>query len=294
MQLGTLAWDPVDGWSADVPELDSPSTLVLLFGDSVVDADRRAVDEVVAGLSQAVPPGVTITGGLAGDGDRFGSTWVLDGAVPSAHRVLAVGLSGEALGIGTGSMGGWGIFGPERTVTRSSGNVLAELDGKPAVELYTRYLGELADQLPASALLFPLAIRQPGSDHQVVRTVLAVDEVEHTMTFAGDMPEGWTAQLMRSSTDRLVDGASVAAAMSVDGAGEDGPALSMAVSCVGRRLVLGERTEEEIEAAVDALAEGGDLIGFTSYGEIAPGRSGRAELHNQTMTVTALRESVAP
>jgi hypothetical protein len=191
-------------------------------------------------------------------------------------------------------MGGWGIFGPERTVTSSSGNVLAELDGKPALELYTRYLGELADQLPASALLFPLAIRQPGSDHQVVRTVLAVDEVEHTMTFAGDVPEGWTAQLMRSSTDRLVDGAAVAAAMSADGVGMGGPTLSIAVSCVGRRLVLGERTEEEIEAAVDALAEGGDLIGFYSYGEIAPGPSGRAELHNQTMTVTTLGESVTP
>jgi hypothetical protein len=124
----------------------------------------------------------------------------------------------------------------------------------------------------------------------LVRTVLAVDEADQSMTFAGDIPEGWRAQLMRSNADRLVDGAAAAASMCGAGLSGDGPMLSIAISCVGRRLVLGERTEEEIEATLDALPDGSELVGFYSYGEIAPAVGGAADLHNQTMTLTTIGE----
>jgi hypothetical protein len=173
-------------------------------------------------------------------------------------------------------------------VTRSEGNVLYELDGRPALEIYNRYLGELAAGLPASALLFPLAVRSMTSVEQVVRTVLAVDEANQSMTFAGDVPTGWRAQLMRSSPHRLVDGASCAAETArVDHAG---PTLAVAISCVGRRLVLGARTEEELEATLDSLPQQSSLVGFYSYGEIAPSEGGFCELHNQTMTLTTFAE----
>jgi hypothetical protein len=110
------------------------------------------------------------------------------------------------------------------------------------------------------------------------------------MTFAGDVPQGWCAQLMRANKDRLVDGAMQAAAMSERPAGP-GPRLSIAISCVGRRLVLGERTEEEIEATLEALAPGSELVGFYSYGEIAPHAEGPSDLHNQTMTITTVVEA---
>jgi hypothetical protein len=69
-----------------------------------------------------------------------------------------------------------------------------------------------------------------------------------------------------------------------------GPQLAVAISCVGRRLVLGERTEEEIEATLEALAPGAELVGFYSYGEIGPHAEGFCDLHNQTMTVTTIGE----
>ena len=246
--------------------------------------------DMTDGLAAEVGDGVAITGGLAGDGDRFGSTWVLVDGEPREGWIAAVGLSGPHLQVGHGSRGGWDIFGPERLVTRAEGNVLFELDGAPALALYKTYLGDRAEGLPATALLFPLAVRAPGATEEgVVRTILAIDEEAQTMTFAGDVPEGSFAQLMRANLDRLIDGAHEAALATVAGAASTAPTLAIAVSCVGRRLVLGARTEEELEVVQAALGPQTSLTGFYSYGEISPA-TGPCALHNQTMTLTTLGE----
>ena len=246
--------------------------------------------ELVRGLNARLPAEVVVTGGLAGDGDRFGRTWVMANGRVETNGVVAVGLYGEAVRVGHGSKGGWDTFGPERIVTKSEGNVLYALDDKPALALYKEYLGERASGLPGSALLFPLALRASMDDkNSVVRTVLAVDEAKQSMTFAGDIPTGHYAKLMRANFDRLILGAQ--AAGSAARLMEHAPAtLSIAISCVGRRLVLGERTEEETEATVETLPEGTQQIGFYSYGEISPHTTGRCDLHNQTMTLTVLSE----
>jgi len=248
---------------------------------------------LVRGLNSRLPDEVVVTGGLAGDGPRFGETFVIaDGAIET-NGVVAVGLYGERVQVDHGSKGGWDTFGPERIVTRSEGNVLYEVDGKPALALYKEYLGERAAGLPGSALLFPLALRASMDEaNSVVRTVLAVDEAKQSMTFAGDIPVGYYAKLMRANFDRLILGAQAAARATLTG-DRRGPALCIAISCVGRRLVLGERTEEETEAALDVLPEGTQQIGFYSYGEISPHATGRCDLHNQTMTLTVLSEAAA-
>jgi hypothetical protein len=247
--------------------------------------------ELVRGLNSVLPPEVVVTGGLAADGDRFGATWVLGDEGPAGGIVRGVGLYGDDLRLGHGSRGGWDIFGPERTVTRSRGNVLYELDGRPALELYKSYLGELSRGLPATGLLFPLALRTGRDEPSLVRTILAVDEEESSLTFAGDMPEGARAQLMRANFDRLVEGAADAALMTRAEGDAETPTLALGISCVGRRLVLGERTQEEIEAVVDCLPGGAAQIGFYSYGEISPHATGTCELHNQTMTLTTIGET---
>jgi hypothetical protein len=173
------------------------------------------------------------------------------------------------------------------------GNVLYELDGKPALDLYKTYLGERAQGLPGTALLFPLSVRrdEPGAD-TLVRTILAIDEAKQSLTFAGDIPEGGVARLMRANTDKLVDSAGLAARTAAAGAAGVGDALIVSVSCVGRRLVLGERTDEEVETVQDSAPARSAHVGFYSYGEISPALPGRAsDLHNQTMTVTVFSEA---
>jgi hypothetical protein len=269
----------------DLAEPDLRGELVLSDGLNVNGS------ELVRGLNSVLPRGVTVTGGLAGDGNRFKRTWVLHQGVPKSGLVSAVGFYGDRVRIGHGSRGGWDIFGPERIVTRSRGNVLYELDGKPALQLYKQYLGERASELPASALLFPLSLRTTPSDSKsLVRTILAVDEESQSMTFAGDIQQGALAQLMKANFERLIQGASDAALMTRQSGASSGPTLAVAISCVGRRLVLGERTEEEVEAVLDILPVGARQVGFYSFGEISPYASGTCDLHNQTMTLTTIAE----
>lgn len=247
--------------------------------------------ELVKGINSMLPPHVVVTGGLAGDADRFRRTWVLRDRKPESGVITAVGFYGDRLRVCHGSRGGWDSFGPERRVTRSQGNVLFELDGKAALELYKEYLGERASGLPATGLLFPLSIRRhAGDQRQLVRTILAVDEANQSMTFAGDIPKGWLAQLMKANFDRLVHGASDAADLARGDRASNGPVLAVAISCVGRRLVLGERIEEETEATLENLPAGAEQVGFYSYGEISPHTTGNCDLHNQTMTVTTFAE----
>jgi len=273
-------------------QLNDPSLQgVLVFSDGL----NVNGSELVAGINSVLSNRVVVTGGLAGDGSRFQRTWVVHNGAPHSNLVVAAGLYGDRVVVGHGSKGGWDNFGPDRLVTRSQGNILFELDGRPALQLYKEYLGELADGLPATGLLFPLALRADASDEKsLVRTILAVDEKEQSLTFAGDVPQGSLARLMRANFDRLIDGASEAAALASESdAANDDQALALAISCVGRRLVLGQRVEEEIEATLDVLPEGTRQIGFYSYGEISPFANGRCDLHNQTMTVTTIREREA-
>lgn len=248
--------------------------------------------ELVAGLSAGLPEHVTTSGGLSGDGDRFEETLVLLNE-PRARPglVAAVGLYGDSLRVGCASLGGWDPFGPERVVTRSEGNVLHELDGRSALGLYRDYLGEHAADLPASGLLFPLTVRTPDNDEPVVRTVLAIDDERQTMTFAGDLPEGAYARLMKANFDRLIDGAADAARTTHATLREREPDLAILISCVGRKMVLKQRVEEELEAVRSVVGPRTTLAGFYSYGEISPFTpNARCELHNQTMTITAISE----
>lgn len=243
------------------------------------------------GIRSQFDKGIVITGGLAGDGKDFKKTAVLKNCLPASQCVCAIGFYGNDLSINYGSQGGWDIFGPERVITRAKGNVLYEIDGQPALALYKKYLGDKAKALPASGLLFPLAISEkPLSKDQVVRTILGINEADQSMTFAGDIPEGWYGQLMRANNDRLVEGAMKAGQLAKDAQDNPTNTLAIAISCVGRRLVLGERSDEEIEATHEILGHNMPLIGFYSYGEISPSSLGSCDLHNQTMTLTTLSE----
>lgn len=253
--------------------------------------------ELVTGLFSVLGESTPLSGGMAGDGARFEKTVVGVDGTPEPALVAAIGFYGSSVRVSHAAAGGWDAFGPRRRITYSEGNVLYTLDSSPALDLYERYLGDEAAGLPGTALLYPLSIHNPvRPDESIVRTVLAVDRRAKTMTFAGDLPQGWVAQLMRGRHDRLVGGAGSAAgsALSTLTGPFEGDKLALMVSCVGRRLLMGQRTVEEIQAVAQALDDTTVQAGFYSYGEIAPSASlMRCELHNQTMTVTIIAECCA-
>jgi hypothetical protein len=251
--------------------------------------------QLTHGINSILDDSVVVSGGLAGDGARFEDTWILSNQEPTSCVVSGVGFYGSHIQVGHGFEGGWDKFGIQRKVTKSKGNILYELDNKPALDIYKTYLGAKADQLPASGLLFPLELQENEDDNtKTVRTILAVDEEEQSITFAGDIPEGSVVSLMKANHDRLIEGA-YDASKKVDLEGYNGEdILSIAISCIGRKLVLKQRIEDELEVTLENFPPKTKQIGFYSYGEISPVHSGHCDLHNQTMTLTVIWEKDAP
>jgi hypothetical protein len=265
---------------ADLAAPDLRHVFVLSDGLQVNGSD------LAQGLNQA---GIPVTGGLAGDGARFTKTWVMVDAPAKSGRIAALGFYGDVT-VKSGCFAGWDEFGAERVVTRSAGNVVYEIDGEPALQLYKKYLGEQANELPASGLRFPLSIQASKNDKALIRTLLAVDEAANSLTFAGDVPQGYLCKLMRTNLDSLIDNAGLAAeAAQPNSKGATG--LSLVVSCVGRRLVMGQLTEEELDIVQEKLGDATAITGFYSYGELAPFSDVLlCQLHNQTMTLTTVYE----
>lgn len=248
--------------------------------------------ELTKGINNQLNDRISVTGGLAGDQALFSETVIVHNRTGEKNLIVAIGFYGKQLQVGYGSMGGWDSFGVDREVTRSTANILYELDGQSALELYKRYLGAHAANLPASALLFPLSLRLKSAETALVRTVLSVNEEDGSMVFAGDIPQGEYVRLMKANFDRLIDGANGAAEMSKISLQNSEADLAILISCVGRKLVLKQRVEEELEIIREVIGEGVAITGFYSYGEISPIKpfEQHCELHNQTMTITLFKE----
>ncbi len=257
----------------------------------ISDGNLLNGSELVGGLNSKNSKLIPITGGLAGDDAKFEQSWVGLNNQFLTGNVIGIGFYGKHLRVGHGSCGGWDPFGPERIVTKSNRNVLYDLDYQSALSLYKKYLGPLSDQLPGSALHIPLSLKIPDTKEVLVRTVLSINEKEQSMTFAGNLPQGSKVQLMKASFDKLIDGAAIAAANSLKLLDQRIPQFTLIISCVGRKIVLNQRIEDEVDEAVHVLGSTGKVTGFYSNGEISPLLfNSKCELHNQTITVTTYCE----
>ena len=245
---------------------------------------------LIKGMEAKLTAEVSISGGLCGDDARFERTLASYNENPKEGEVVCIGFYGESLEITSANYGGWTSFGPQRTITKSKNNMLFELDGKPALDLYKLYLGDKAKGLPEAALLYPLSVHMTDSKEVLVRTILTIDEENNAMVLAGDVPEGSKVQLMMSTVDDIADGALIAGNYAMRNR-KSKPDLALLVSCVGRKLVMDQRTEEEVEEVKGAIGDETKIMGFYSYGEMAPfAGQNECKLHNQTMTLTLFSE----
>ena len=246
--------------------------------------------QLTEGMANQMDNNVLITGGLCGDADRFEKTIAGYNQNPIEGEVIAIGLYGETLEVSFSLYGGWTPFGPERIVTKSDENVLYELDDKPALDLYKKYLGDKSKELPGAALFYPLEVTFPGDDQPVVRTILNKDDKNNGIILTGDIPENSKVQLMMTNVDNISNASETAAKEAASGRSKEAE-LAILVSCVGRKLVLDQRVEEEVEEVVNVIGNKPTICGFYSYGEMAPFKGGNTcKLHNQTITITLISE----
>ena len=261
------------------------SYVLILSDGSLVNGS-----ELVKGLSTQLAKNILITGGLAGDGANFESTLLGLNEQPKKGEIIAIGFYGNKLNVTHGSQGGWDIFGLEKRITKSIGNILYELEGQNALELYKKYLGPEAKNLPGAALLYPLSVTIPGASNPIVRSILAINEEDKSMVFAGDVPVGSEVRFMKANFTKITKSASEAAKQtSINSKGF--PNFSLLISCVGRKIILENKIDEEVIAVGNSFNNETILAGFYSYGEISPfNEGGNCQLHNQTMTITSFYE----
>jgi hypothetical protein len=258
---------------------------IMLLGTSGINAEK-----ILQGLNEVLPNNVTVSGGIAGDDERFERTLVGLNENIASDQMVALAFYGTNLIVTHGSKGGWDTFGPQRTVTKSEGNILFEIDNRPALDLYKEYLGEKASELPGSGLLFPFTILDTATSEPIVRGIQNVNESLNSIVLFGDVKNGDKIQLMRANFDRLIDGAALSSIESKIGLNSD-PDFALLVSCVARKLVLGQSTEDELEEARKYLGASTKICGFYSYSELSPVVGSNAcLLHNQTMTITTFTE----
>lgn len=245
---------------------------------------------LINGLETNIDANLSITGGMCGDDARFEKTLASYKENPKEGEVILIGFYGATLEVSYASFGGWIPFGPERIITKAEGNILYEIDGHPALDLYKKYLGDKSNELPQASLLYPLNVTPDGKKDPVVRTILNINNEDQSMILAGDAPVNSRVQLMMASVDGIAQGAQTAAKLAMNNR-KSKPELALLVSCIGRKLVMNQRVEEEVEQVREVVGERVPMAGFYSYGEMAPfNGSTSCELHNQTMTLTLISE----
>ncbi|MBX2864116.1 MAG: FIST C-terminal domain-containing protein [Leptolyngbyaceae cyanobacterium MAG.088] len=260
---------------------------VLIFSDGVT---TEATD-LVQGLQEMLPPNVTITGGLA-SGHTLDDTWMLCGGELKRFHACAVGFIGTTVELTRATGGGWRLIGKECKATRTSGRTLFELDGEPATDVYQRQVGsDVGFGLRESPTRYPLTIRLPRLEMQIVRDVNSLDEASGAIELAGDIPEGVIVQVMTTTEDEILDGVDEAIErMRSKTILPQNNALAVCVSCAGRRTVLLSKTSKEAALTYDGLGHGIHQIGMYAFGEISTTSSGPAQVHNETITIGLIRE----
>lgn len=265
----------------------------LKYAMLLADGNKINGTELVSAITGKLGNNVLITGGMAGDNDRFTQTFLgVDGTLEEGNVVL-IGFYGDSIEINSSIRGGWEAFGPERIITFSDKNILYEIDQTPSLAFYKKYLGKYAAELPASALLFPLALYEKDNGEPIVRTILSINEEEQSMTFAGNVPQGSMVRLMKANVNNLVKAADTAAKEVLESSNEAAPDLALVIGCIGRKMIMGHFGEEETEAIASNFNEQTKIIGFLSYGEIAPTHPNTVcRLHNQSIIITTFRELI--
>ena len=262
----------------------------LKYAFVVADGSYTNGSQLTKGMNAATKDRLLITGALCGDATRFETTLSSYNENPKEGKIVAIGFYGETLEVTFASNGGWISFGPERVVTKSTGNILFELDGKPALDLYKTYLGEKSKELPGAALRYPLKVKSSEGNKSIARSILNINEEKKSMILAGDILEGSKVQLIMTNVDNIVNAAEIGAVNALE-LRKNNPQLAILISSIGRKLVLDQRVEEEVEEVIQVIGEETRICGFYSYGEIAPfDGEMNCQLHNQAMAITLISE----
>ena len=256
---------------------------------------------VIQGVQKILGEYFEIVGGSLGDEDKFKNTYQYYNGKVYQDTVVGMLFCSDKIKTGTGVRSGWESVGSRFKCTKAKGNIVYKFGDKTALQVYTEYLGSArAKKLPAIGLEYPMGLvderaKIEGYDYFQIRCPLAVNEKDGSVTFAAAIPEGKEVTLTYSSRTSIINGSKLSAIQSRKTLGGATPKLIMMFSCVARKMVLGRRTNDEINSVKQVFGKNIPLIGFYTYGEIGPIDKRIQSLkstrwHNETVVLWVLGE----
>lgn len=263
---------------------------IQLFSDGIT-GDGSAI---LRGMASIFARNIPVSGGTSGDAGKFLKTWQFKGDRVLSDAAVAIGFTGD-FKLGTGVRSGWSPIGLPKKVTRAAGNVLYELNGESALNVYERFLGKHAAKLPAVGVEYPLGLigqfeDRDGNDHLLLRATMSVNREERSIRFAGEIPEGALVYLTCGDRTSILDATEKAVHQAIEDLGQaTEPALVFFYSCMARKALLGLRTKEEIERVQAQFNPAVPILGFYTYGEYCRATcNGPSLLHNETATLSVI------
>ena len=257
--------------------------------------------KIIKGAQQVLGEDFEIVGGSLGDEDKFKQTFQYFNGKAYNDVVVGVLICSNKITTASGVRSGWESVGPRFRCTSSKVNVVYKFGDKTALEVYTEFLGqERAKKLPAIGLEYPIGMvdekaKIEGYDYFQIRCPLAVNKDDGSITFAASIPEGKEVTLTYSSRNSIIRGSTLAAKQVQKTLGKSKPKLVLMFSCVARKMVLGRRTNEEINSVRKVIGRNVPVFGFYTYGEIGPIDKRIRSLkstrwHNETVVLWTLGE----
>ncbi len=262
----------------------------LLFLDILSGNGDLTLDGAIGRFGQNFP----IFGGAAADDLRFYETYQYLNQKVYSGSIVGVGLSGEYKSVGV-TKHGFLPIGIARKVTKSSGTMLHELDGKPASSIYEEYFGvehlsELHEGLlPSLAITFPLGVFSPESLDVVLRNPVFVDQ-HGAMLFTASIPEGSEIRLMISDLERGLETARLAAEEVMTKLEGRKPKAVIVMNSIARKKMLGLHADEEIQIIQQIIGRDVPIAGLYTYAEIGGATAGKVSFDNGALLIWALAE----
>jgi hypothetical protein len=232
-------------------------------------------------------------GGMAGDDGTFKGSYIFTQNKETDFGISALVLDANKIKVEGMAITGWKPMGISRKITKSAGNLVYEIDGKPAVEMYLKYLGksEKSDDKDFNVLQelsfhFPFLVER-GDGETLVKSPLSIDHENNALVTDMEMSEGSTFWFSSPPAFEIVEEIISEATQLRNNNHSEANAL-LIFSCAGRHPVLGPLVSEEN----DGLAEvwQAPMAGFFTYGEFGRAKNGRQHFHSTACCWVTLYE----
>jgi len=258
---------------------NNPSVII---GGSGLDLDGQ---QLVEGIKEKTDENIVIFGGLAGDDGKFEQTYVYNEFASVDSGAVVVVFDNEKIELSGVATSGWVGLGMSHIITKSEGNIVYEIDNKPALDTYLEYLNISIDDMPAIGVEYPLLIKR-DNNIDALRAVTGIDTKKRSLIFAGSVPQGSVVSFSISPGFEVIENTKTKIQQFAKQNHETD--LFLLFSCVARQLSLGPMVDDEIMLVADKWKV--PVAGFFTYGEIGTNVNSTSDFYNQTFTLVSIKD----